>query len=447
MKKVLIAGMIGNALEWYDYALYAQFATIIGKHFLPFSDSKEIWIFAIFAAGFIGRPIGGIVFGSIGDKLGRKLSLLIGIIAMSVPTAGIGLLPSYASIGIMAPIILTLMRLLQGFSLGGEFSGCIAYMVEYAPKGIRGIAGSAAFSSMCAGMLLGLFTSSSFINFMQEDQLIAWGWRIPFIAGLFIGLVGFYIRTTLSESPIYKAAKEKGMLSKYPLRELFVQYWPRLLIAVVIYLSVTAPFFTATVFVENFMEKLGYGSIQRFIVSALILIIMIIGFPISASISDKIGRRPVFILGTVLLIIFSYPIFLALGSMNFTVALLSQMLFSAIIALYMGPMPTALVEMFPTKVRFTGVALSYNFSAAAFGGTAPMIGMALTKVTGDRYALSYYLIAAAIASLFTLLFFYVETYKRSLEDDSNETAREEKEEDTISSSVMSAAEYGQENLR
>lgn len=414
MKKVLIAGMVGNALEWYDYALYAQFASIIGKHFLPESDITDIWIFAIFASGFIGRPLGGVVFGNIGDKIGRKLSLVLGILTMSVPTAAIGLLPGYNSIGIMAPIILTVMRLLQGFALGGEFSGCIAYMVEYAPKNIRGIAGSAAFSSMCGGMLIGLITSNAFIHFMPNKQLIEWGWRIPFIAGLFIGLVGFYIRLSLSESPVYKAAKEHGMLSRYPFRETVTKYWKPLLISISLYLSVTGPFYTITVFVENFMTKLGYDSLQSFIVSALVLIILIIVFPISAAISDKIGRRPVLITGVILLIIIAYPVFLALGSMNYIIALISQIIFAVILAIYMGPIPTVLVEMFPTRVRFTGVALSYNLSAAIFGGTAPMIGMMLTKITGNKYALSYYLIALGVISLTTILTSYVETYKHSL---------------------------------
>lgn len=299
MRKIVISGMVGNGLEWYDYALYAQFTPIIAQHFFPDSEIREILTFAVFAAGFIVRPLGGIVFGSIGDKLGRRLALAVGIITMAIPTAGIGLLPGYKAIGLAAPIILTLIRLVQGFSLGGEFSGCIAYIVEHSEPEQRGFAGSASFISMCAGMLLGLLTANGFSYFMEPSELVAWGWRIPFIAGLFIGIIGFYIRRNLSESPIYKAAKESGGLSPFPLYEILTKYWLQLVVAMGIYVTVTAPFYTATVFIENFMQVLGYTSAQSSLVGSLILIIMMIGFPISAYVSDRIGRRPVLISGVI----------------------------------------------------------------------------------------------------------------------------------------------------
>lgn len=413
MRKVVISGMIGNALEWYDYALYAQFAHIIGLKFLPKTDFVEIITFALFAAGFVIRPLGGIWFGQIGDKFGRRVALVIGILLMAVPTAGIGLLPSYEVIGIAAPIILTIIRLLQGFSLGGEFSGCIAYIVEHAPHGKRGLAGSASFVSMCLGMLLGLGVANGFSYFLSEEALLEWGWRIPFILGLFIGLVGLYIRSHLSESPVYKAAKEAGCLSRTPLREVFTAYLPQLLIAIGIYINVTAPFYTTTVFMKHFMQTLGYSLDQGSFTCAVILVTMTIVFPISAYISDKVGRKPVIIAGSLLLIINIYPIFLALTSMNYHLAVFSQIIFAAIVGIYMGPVPTLLVEMFPTKVRFTGVAISYNLSAAIFGGTAPMVGTALYKSTGNNMTYGYYLIGLAIFCLM-VIFLYKETYQRDL---------------------------------
>jgi len=419
MKKVVISGMIGNALEWYDYALYAQFTTIIAQHFFPHSEMKEIWANAVFAVGFIARPVGGIILGNIGDKFGRRIALVIGILCMALPTAGIGMLPGYETIGIAAPIILILIRLVQGFSLGGEFSGCIAYIVEHSPKEVRGASGSASFVSMCAGMLLGLITAKAFSYYMAPEDLVGWGWRLPFIAGLFIGGVGLYIRSHLSESPLYKAAKESGGLSRTPLRETLTKYWLQLIVAIGIYVTVTAPFYTATVFIENFMRTLGYTKDQSSITGSVILITMIIGFPLSAWLSDKIGRRPILITGACLIAISVYPIFIALGSMDFTKAIISQIIFAGIIALYMGPVPTVLVEIFPTRVRFTGVALSYNLSAAIFGGSAPVVAMLLMKLTGDQYAISYYLITLAIITLF-ILRFYKETYRKNLSESSYE---------------------------
>lgn len=413
MRKVVISGMIGNALEWYDYALYAQFAYIIGQHFFPDSEMRDTLTFAVFAAGFIVRPLGGIIFGNIGDRFGRRIALVVGIITMAIPTAGIGLLPGYNTIGIAAPIILTIIRLIQGFSLGGEFSGCISYIVEHASLEQRGLAGSASFVSMCGGMLLGLLTAAGFSYFMSAEMLFEWGWRIPFIAGLFISSVGLYIRKNLAESPIYKKAKETGRLSRFPLRETLTKYPKELIVALGIYITVTAPFYTSTVFIGNFMQTLGYTNQQSTIVSSIILIVMMIVLPISAYISDKIGRRPVLIWGIILLIVSVYPIFIALGSMNFALAIISQVIFAGIISIYMGPVPTILVEIFPTRVRFTGVALSYNLAAAIFGGTAPMVAMILTKVTGDNYAIAYYLIALALLSSI-ILKFYKETYKKNL---------------------------------
>jgi MHS family proline/betaine transporter-like MFS transporter len=420
MKKIIISGMIGNALEWYDYALYAQFVSIIGQHFFPCSEMRETLTFAVFAAGFIIRPLGGIFFGNIGDRFGRRAALVTGIITMAVPTAAIGLLPGYETIGIMAPIILTIIRLIQGFSLGGEFSGCIAYIVEHAPLEHRGLAGSASFVSMCLGMLLGHSTASIFTYCMSPEHLVNWGWRIPFIFGLFIGFIGLYIRSHLAESPIYKSARESGSLSKSPLREIITKYWSLLIVAIGLYIAVTTPFYTLTVFVGNFMQILGYDRMQSSVVSSIILITMIIVFPIAARVSDKVGRRPVLISGVIAMIVLAYPIFLALGSMNFTIAMISQIIFASILAIYMGPIPTVLVEIFPTRVRFTGVALSYNLSAAIFGGTAPMVGSELTRLTNNKYAMSYYLIIVAIMSLIVLKF-YKETYNKNLVDFSGNT--------------------------
>ncbi|MDP5110531.1 MAG: MFS transporter [Rickettsiaceae bacterium] len=416
MKKIIISGMIGNALEWYDYALYAQFTYIIGLKFFPETEFIEILTFAVFAAGFVVRPIGGIVFGYIGDRMGRRIALALGIILMAVPTAGIGLLPSYETIGMAAPLTLTFIRLVQGLSLGGEFSGCIAYIVEHSPAEKRGLAGSASFVSMCLGMLLGLIVAQGFTYFLTEEDLMSWGWRVPFVLGLFIGLVGLYIRAHLSESPIYLAAKAKGALSRTPLRETIKSYWREMLMAIAIYINVTAPFFTTTVFINRYMTNLGYEQTQGTLTSSIILVTLSIMFPISAYISDKIGRKPVIVWSSIALVVSIYPIFLALHTMDYTLAILSQIIFSAIVGIYMGPIPTLLVELFPTRVRFTGVAISYNLSAAIFGGTAPMVGAALYKITGEQISLAYYLTALAFICLCTL-YFYKETYKNNLSDE------------------------------
>lgn len=413
MRKVLVAGMVGNALEWYDYALFAQFAPILGMHFFPDSEIREILTFAVFAAGFIVRPLGGVVFGNIGDRFGRRIALMLGIITMAIPTAAIGLLPSYAAIGIAAPILLTITRLLQGFSLGGEFSGCITYIVEHAPMNRRGLAGSAPFISMCIGMLLGSLTAWTLSYFMAHDVLVDWGWRIPFIAGFFIGLIGLYIRSKLAESPLYQEAKAHKVISDNPFKETVTKHWRQLFVGMGIYLTVTAPFYTLTVFVESFMQKLGYSAGNSSMMSTVILISLTCALPISAIVSDNIGRKPVMVVTAVCIVLCAYPCFYILGGMDIVLSTIAMSVFALILGAYMGPIPTVLVELFPTKIRLTGVALSYNISAALFGGTAPMIGMMFVQFTGDKFAIAYYLSVMAVISLFTLKFFK-ETYRQEI---------------------------------
>lgn len=415
MRKVVISGMIGNALEWYDYALYAHFVAIIGAHFFPDVATREFLTFAVFAAGFIIRPVGAVIFGAIGDRFGRRIALVIGILTMAIPTAGIGLLPSYDSIGIAAPILLVLIRLIQGFALGGEFSGCIAYIVEYSPHDKKGIAGSAAFVSMCGGMLLGTIVAQIFKTMLTPEELFNWGWRIPFVAGLFIGLIGLYIRSHLAESPVYHAAKQNGNLSPFPIKELFISYSRELLVAIALYVTVTAPFYTATVYMRKFMETVGYDSSTASFAGALILITMMIVLPLSAMLSDHVGRKPIMVSGTLLLGVLTPPLIGLLDYNDTILALTSVCAFAALSAYYMGPIPTVLVEMFPTRVRFTGVALSYNISAAIFGGTAPMVAVKLREITGDPYALTYYLSALTIITLIAL-YFYRETKNSRLSD-------------------------------
>lgn len=415
MKKVIFAAGFGNALEWFDFILYAQFYKMIAKHFFPVSDMAEIMAMAVFAAGFLGRPLGALVFGTIGDRFGRRIALIMGIVTMAVPTAAIGLLPSYEQIGITSTILLILMRMMQGFSLGGEFSTCIAYVVEHSPPSSRGFAGSTAFMSMCIGMLLGSGTSALMAYYMLPEDIMSWGWRMPFIAGLFIGIVGLYIRLKLAESPLYKAAKATKQLSSSPIKELFTGNWKELFIGIAIYITVTTPFFTLTVYIENFMKNLGYGAHDASITAMSILITMIVIFPISAKFSDIFGRRFVLISGVLGIAICTLPTFWVLGDMNFNNAFAALIAYTIVVSWYMGPVPTVLVELFPTRVRLTGVALSYNVSAALFGGTAPMMAMLLQQWLDDKFAIAYYIMALAAFTLLVLRH-YQESYKKSLID-------------------------------
>ena len=416
MKKIVLSGMIGNALEWYDYALYGHFAAIISVLYFPSSSVyiSMISTFGVFAAGFLMRPVGAIFFGFIGDRYGRKMALSLAILMMAIPTGCIGILPTHAQIGIWAPILLTLIRLFQGLSLGGEFSGAIAFVAEHAPQNRRGFFSCSAMFSAAVGILMGSLVATLLAQMMSAEDLKNWGWRIPFVVGLMIGLVGMYIRTQLDESPHYEEAKAKGKLSKTPLRTAFRQYPMEMLQAIGIYLTVTVPFYMLVVFLNTFTTKiLGYPVSDSLLMNTCAMLVLMATIPISGYYSDKVGRKPILIASAIGFGVLAYPIFLLLTQGGFWGALAAQMVFAALVGIYTAPIPAVLVEMFPTSVRYTGMSLAYNVSATVFGGTTPIVATWLVERTGSNTAISAYLIVCAVITLFTL-YFFKDRYKARL---------------------------------
>jgi MHS family proline/betaine transporter-like MFS transporter len=308
------------------------------------------------------------------------------------------------------------MRLLQGLALGGEFSVCITYLVEHASPNNRGLIGSASFVSMCIGMLFGSITAWVMHGLIDPATLNGWAWRIPFVLGLIIGVIGFYIRKNLSESPIYTKAKNNGNITSVPIMQSIKTHWKELLISMGMYITVTAPFYTLTVYIESFLYRsLNYTQLQAAVINTVGLIIMIIVMPIAASITDRIGRKPILALSSIALAISIYPIFLTFGSADFVLAILAQVAFAIILGFYMGPIPTVLVEIFPTNARLTGVALSYNISAAIFGGTAPMVAILLSKFSGNEFAMGIYLAILASLTFIITIKYFKETYSKPLD--------------------------------
>lgn len=419
IKKVVAAGMIGNGLEWYDYALYGHFATLISSHFFP-SDNPDnqylslIATFGVFAAGFIMRPLGAVLFGYIGDAYGRRSALAISILLMAFPTAMIGLLPTYAQIGIWAPLLLTLFRLLQGLALGGEFSGSITYVVEHAPAGKRGIIGGTSLVSMMIGILLGAFVGTAFSKGLSPEDFQSWGWRVPFVIGLVIGLIGFYIRSFLDESPAYKKAKERSALSDTPVRDTLRSHGGTLLMTIMIYIGVTAPFYVYTVFMNTYMSKiLSYSFSDSMLVTTVSMLLVTLLIPVAAGISDRIGRKPVMVFSALAYMLLSYPIFMLIESGSLAYAQLGMIMYGIVLTFYIAPVPAMLVEVFPTRVRYTGMALACNISAAVFGGTTPMIVTSLIQATGNPSVVAFYVMASLALSL-VALYFYKETYKANI---------------------------------
>jgi MHS family proline/betaine transporter-like MFS transporter len=417
MRKIIISGMISNGLEWYDFALYAFTALTISKLFFPAGNDTAhlLATFGIFAVGFVARPFGGVFFGIIGDKFGRRTALVLSIFMMAVPTGCIGLLPTYAQIGMAAPLLLVLMRMLQGLSLGGAFSGSMTFLVEHAPPGRRGLVGSASVASLVLGFLLGSVVAWTFTRLLSPEAYESWGWRIPFLMGIPIGFIGLYIRNHCEESPTYEAAKKDGTLSKNPVRDVLRTEKRHVLQAIGIYISVTMPFYLLSAYFITFSEHtLMRTKEEALLLNSINMIILFIVAPTSAWLSDMYGRRKVLGLTALAYFVSIYGIFTLMQQPGFSSILMAQMWFAVIVGFYIGPVPALLVEIFPTRVRYSGMSLSYNICAACFGGTAPMVSEWLISHTGSNYSIAYYVMTCAAISLATLVFFYKDRHEEPL---------------------------------
>lgn len=394
MTKVMLSAMLGNGLEWFDFALYAYLAKTISVQFFPAGNPELnlLAAFGIFAVGFVARPLGGVLFGYIGDRFGRRISLAAAILMMAIPTGCIGLLPTYAQIGVWAPILLTLIRLLQGLSLGGEFSGSITFLVEHAPAHKRGLIGSTTISSLLIGFMLGSFVVLMIKSGLTPEQFESWGWRVPFIAGVFIGLTGYYIRHRCDESPVYEAAKEKGELLHAPAKEACKNFKLMMVRTAAIYVMVTMPFYLlSTYFVTYTQAVLGRTMEEALTINVVCMLMVLILTPLSAKLSDKIGRRRLLLGVLGMFAVLSFPTFYLMQQGSFALIFVGQMLMALCVGMYTAPLPALLVEAFPTHVRYTGMAISYNISACVFGGTVPMVCQFLMNETGSYLSLVAYL--------------------------------------------------------
>ncbi len=401
-RKAVTAGAIGNFIEWYDFAVYGYFATIIATQFFPSENrvASLLATFAVFAVAFFMRPLGAFVFGSFGDRIGRRTTLAAAVILMGVSTLMIGVLPTYAQIGVFAPILLVVARLLQGFSAGGEWSGSAAFMVEYAPPDRRGLYGSWQQFSIVAGLLAGSLMGSLLGVVLSEDALNAWGWRVPFILGVLVGLVGLYLRLRLQDTPAFLAIEQKEEKTDAPVRESFTTHGGESLNAFGFTIAWTVSYYILLTYMPTYVsETLGLSLTSALTANAIGLVVLMVLIPFTGALSDRIGRKPLLVAFSVLIALLSYPLFLLVSTGNFLFIVVGQVLFALIICLFSGPGPAALVEMFPTNVRYSALGVSYNLAVAAFGGTAPFVATFLIDRTGSNLAPGIYLIVAAVITL------------------------------------------------
>ena len=410
LRRAATASFMGNFVEWFDYAAYGYLATVIALTFFPQTDTTTglLATFAVFALSFIVRPVGGLVWGHFGDKYGRRSALSWSILLMTVSTFCIGIVPGYNHIGLWAPALLLLIRLVQGFSASGEYAGASAFLAEYAPDGKRGFYTSIVPASTAAGLLFGAVFVAAMHTWMSVENLHDWGWRLPFLLAAPFGLVGRYIRVHLQDSPKFlemeKRLEAKECATHAPIRELLTVHRRAVMIGIGVTCLNAVAFYLLLSYMPTYLStEMGMSDSDSFIASTVSLATYIGLIFLMGKLSDRYGRKTMLVTASVLFLVLTFPLFGMLGNPSLLVILMIQIAFGAILAMNDGTLPCFLAEIFPTRVRFSGFAFSFNVANALFGGTAPFIATWLIHATGNKMAPAWYLLAAAAVALVAML--------------------------------------------
>ena len=406
-KKVLIASLTGSAIEWFDYFLYGTAAALVfNKIFFPMVDPVIglILSYLSFSLTFFIRPIGGVLFAHIGDRIGRKKTLVLTLSLMGGATVMIGLLPTYEMIGLWAHALLILMRIIQGMGIGGEWGGALLLAYEYAPEKRKGFFGSIPQAGVTIGMLMATFIVSLMTLFSEEDFL-SWGWRIPFLLSSVLVLLGLWIRKDIDETPDFQKVKASGQVAKAPLRDTLKHHWREVLIAAGLKVVETAPFYIFSTFVVSYATStLTYQKSQALEAVTLGALVATIMIPLMGLLSDKVGRQRMYAISVFVLGLFIVPWFMLLNTgTTWGIVLATVIAFGVLWAPVTAVLGTLCSEIFSANVRYTGITLGYQLGAALAGGTAPLIATGLlAKYDGDWVPVAWYLAVTVTISLIAI---------------------------------------------
>lgn len=404
--KSILSSSIGNILEWYEYTLYAYFATVISKLFFPLDDHfvAMLLTFSTFAIGLAARPIGGIIFGFMGDRYSRKQTLMITMLMMSIPTMCIGCLPTYSQIGIMAPILLITLRILQGIALGGEFGASCVYLFESVPENKRGFFGSIALTGVGLGLVLSSCTIFVVESFVSEETVYAYAWRIPFFISVAGSLVAFYMRKTLLETGDFILAKKANNLVANPLKEMFRHHKATLLSLFAIFLTTQVSFFVVFIYGKTMMiDFLNFSSREAGKYILMTVMSYTVATVFFGYLSDKIDKRLIILFGALGIFCSALPFISALKAGDPSTILYMCLMLGALIGMTEGTLNPLVAGSFPTNIRATSVAFCWNFTAVAFGGVAPIMSMWLIENAGGVSSVAYYLMSMCAVSMVVLL--------------------------------------------
>lgn len=396
LKRVVTAGVIGNVLEWYDFAVYGFFAPILAAQFFPSEDRTVSLLaaFATFAVGFLMRPVGAALFGHIGDRYGRARALMLSIAMMAIPTVLMGLLPTYATIGVTASVLMVVMRMCQGLAVGGEFTASIVFLAEQSPAPRRGFFSSWAIFGATTGTMLGAAVGAALTNTLTPEALEAWGWRAAFISGIAVAVVGVVLRRNMFDEPPSEAKRES------PLKVAFRDHGGAVLRVVGLNMAPAATYYVLFVYAATWLaEEAGLASSLALDTTTACILTFLVVVPIAAWAGDRFGRKRLLVLGMTACLLFAYPLANLMLSGETMLVAAGQMAFAGLLAVYMASVPAAMCEMFPHTVRVSAVSVGYGVAYAIFGGTAPAVSVWLIGLTDNSLAFVWYLMAITAISL------------------------------------------------
>ncbi|MEZ6132137.1 MAG: MFS transporter [Planctomycetaceae bacterium] len=407
VRRVVLASFVGTTIEWYDFFIYGTAAALVfNRLFFPVGD--EFWSkmasLGSFAVGFFARPLGGVIFGHYGDRIGRKAMLVTTLMMMGVATCLIGVLPTYESIGVAAPMILILLRLVQGFGVGGEWGGAVLMAIEHGHSRRRGFYGSCVQMGVPAGLLLATGVFAIFSS-MSEDAFLSWGWRVPFLFGVVLLGIGMFIRLQIMESPLFAQVLTKKAVSRLPILDVFRHYPKNVLLAMGARFAENACFYIFSVYVLSYAtEKLGMEKPSVLVGIWIAAAVQILAIPGFGMLSDRIGRRPVYLCGAFFLMLFAFPFFWMVQTKVAAIVWLAIVLGMIGHAAMYGPQAAFFSELFGTSVRYSGASIGYQLASPLAGGVAPMIATALLNWSGGAtWPISIYLMATAALTIVSVV--------------------------------------------
>ncbi len=422
VRRAVKAAALGNAMEWFDFGVYSYIAVTLGKVFFPSGDptAQLLSTFGAFAAAFLVRPVGGMVFGPLGDRVGRQKILAITMIMMAAGTFAIGLIPSYATIGIWAPALLFLARLVQGFSTGGEYGGASTFIAEYAPDKRRGFFGSFLEFGTLAGYIGGAGLVTLMTALLSADDLVSWGWRIPFLIAGPMGVIGLYLRLRLEETPAFARlekearADQAARKEKAGLKDMLIGQWRAMLLCIALVLVFNVTDYMLLSYMPTYLtEQLEYDATHGLLVVLGVMALMMCAQLFMGRLTDRVGRRPVIAAGCAGFLVLSVPALLLIRQGSLLAIALGMGALGLLLVCFTSSMPSALPALFPTRVRYGSLSIGFNISVSLFGGTTPLVVTALIGATGDMMMPAYYMMAAAVVGGIAV-FFMTESARRPL---------------------------------